>query len=73
MEQDYINGFIEAFPPCFDEEESQNEAAAQHQIEMDFLYSIGCQYSIKDADMKQLCQLANVSFDELLNHQGVTA
>lgn len=66
---DYIDGE----PFCYDTAESQNEAAAQHQIEMDFLYSIGCQYSIKDADMKQLCQLANVSFDELLNHQGVTA
>jgi hypothetical protein len=64
----YIDGFIDAFPPCFDDEESQNEAAAQHQIEMDVLYSIGCQYSIKDADMKQLCQLANISFDELQNH-----
>lgn len=65
---DYINGFIDAFPPCFDEEESQNEAAAQHQMEMDFLYSLGCEFSIPDNKMRELCQLVNISFDELLNH-----
>ena len=64
----YIDGFIEAFPPCFDEEESQNEAAAQHQMALDFLYSIGCEFSIPDNKMRELCQLANISFDELQNH-----
>ena len=65
---DYIDGFIEAFPQAYDEQESRSEAAAQHQIALDILYSIGCEFSIPDNKMRELCQIANISFDELQNH-----
>jgi len=65
---DYIDGFIDAFPPYYDEEESQNEAAAAHQMSLDILYHMGCQYGIKDTDMKQLCRIALIDFSELQNH-----
>lgn len=69
----YIDGFIEAFPPCFDTVESQDEAAAAHRIALDVLYSIGCKYDIKTADMKHLCFLAQIDFNELQKYPGVTA
>jgi len=57
----------------YDTAESQDEAAASHQMALDVLYRVGCQYGVKDADMVNLCQLANVNFNELQNHSGVTA
>jgi len=40
---------------------------------MDVLYRVGCQYGVKDADMVNLCQLANINFNELQNYAGVPA
>ncbi len=61
----YVDGIVDY---CWDEQASQDEAAAQHQMALDVLYRVGCQYNVKDADMVNLCQLANVNFNELQNH-----
>ena len=73
MEQDYIDGFIEAFPPCYDEAESQNEAAASHEYSLNVLYLVGSEYNISDSHMRLLCGLACVRFAELQKHSGVRA
>jgi hypothetical protein len=56
-----------------DERDSQDAAAADHQMALDVLYRVGCQYSIANADMVTLCQLASIDFDELQMYSGVTA
>jgi len=61
----YVDGIVDQ---PFDTAESQDEAAAQKQMALDVLYRVGCQYGVKDADMVNLCQLANVNFNELNNH-----
>lgn len=55
------------------ERESQDSAAASHQMALDVLYRVGCQYNVKDADMRVLCDLALINFNELQNYSGVTA
>ena len=60
--------YIDGEPLHYDAAESQNEAAAAHQMALDVLYRIGCQYDVKTADMATLCQLANIDFNELQNH-----
>jgi hypothetical protein len=69
----YIDGFIDAFPPCFDEEKSQDAMAADHQIALDVLYRVGCQYSISPADMVMLCELSGIQWAELSKYSGVPA
>lgn len=64
----YIDGFIDAFPPAYDDEESRNEAVAERQKNLDARYRIGCQYGISMADSALLCQLQPIDFNELLNH-----
>ena len=63
----YIDGFIDA---TFDTEESQNEAAAAHQMALDVLYRVGCQYNVDKQDMVMLCQLANINVNEFMNYSG---
>lgn len=65
--------YIDGEPLHYDSAESQDEAAAQKQMAMDVLYRVGCQYGVKDADMVDLCQLANINFNELQNYAGVPA
>ena len=65
--------YIDGEPLHYDSAESQDEAAAQHQMALDVLYRVGCQYGVKDADMVNLCQLANINFNELQNYAGVPA
>lgn len=65
--------YIDGEPLHYDTAESQDEAAAQRQMAMDVLYRVGCQYGVKDADMVDLCQLANINFNELQNYAGVPA
>ena len=62
--------YIDGEPLHYDSAESQDEAAAQHQMALDVLYRVGCQYGVKDADMVNLCQLANVNFNELQSYSG---
>ena len=66
----YIDGTVDA---PFDTAESQDEASAQKQMALDVLYRVGCQYNVKDADMVNLCQLANVNFNELQSYSGSPA
>ena len=65
--------YIDGEPLHYDSAESQDEAAAQKQMALDVLYRVGCQYGVKDADMVDLCQLANINFNELQNYAGVPA
>jgi hypothetical protein len=65
--------YIDGEPLHYDTAESQNEAAASHQIALDVLYRVGCQYGVKDADMVDLCQLANINFNELQSYSGSPA
>jgi hypothetical protein len=66
----YIDGICDA---PFDTAESQDEAAAAHQMALDILYRIGCEFNIPNDKMKQLCRIALIDFNELQNHQGATA
>jgi len=52
------------------ERESQDSAAASHQMALDVLYRVGCQYNVKDADMRALCDLALINFNELQLYSG---
>ena len=61
--------YDEAFMPTL--EESANEATAAHQMALDALYRIGCQYDIAQADIALLCQLSGIGVDEFLTYSGV--
>ena len=65
MEQDYIDGICDA---PFDTAESQNEAAASHQMVLDALHNIGCKYNMATPDIAILCLLAQISLTELMNN-----
>ena len=55
----------------YDVEESQAECAAyeqRYQQALDLLYYMGCQYSIKDKDMRLLCDHMGVHWDDLQKH-----
>ena len=57
-------------------EESMNEAAACHQIEMDkmgLLYEIGCKYGISLEDSRRLCDVAGLDFAQLMTNTGSPA
>jgi len=66
----YIDGLCDA---PMDAQESQNEAAAHHQMALDVLYDIGCQFSIPDDKMQELCRIACINFNELQNYSGTPA
>jgi len=60
----------------YDVEESQAECAAyeqRYQQALDLLYYVGCQYSIKDKDMRLLCDHMGVHWDDLQTHKGKPA
>ena len=63
----YVDGIVDQ---PFDTAESQDEAAAQHQMALDVLYRVGCQYNVAMQDMVTLCQLANINFNELQSYSG---
>ena len=67
---DYIDGIIDA---PYDTAESRAEMSAYRQTALDFLYRLGCEYSIKAQDMRKLCELACINFDDLQRHTGATA
>ena len=66
---DYIN----VCEPYYSLAESHDEAAAAHQMALDVLYRVGCQYGVKAADMMALCQLAGIAFTELQKYSGAQA
>lgn len=55
----------------YDEDAFEAESAAtnqRYQDALDLLYHVGCQYSIKDTDMRRLCDHCGVYWDDLQNH-----
>ena len=57
-------------------DESMNEAAACHQIERDklaTLYEIGCKYDMGESEMRRLCDVAGLRFEQLEEFNGVPA
>ena len=66
----YIDGTVDA---PYDTAESQDEAGAAHQIALDVLYRIGCQYNVQTPDMVTLCQLVSIDFKELQKYSGIPA
>lgn len=46
----------------------------RYQQALDTLYALGCEYGIKDADMRPLCDHMGVSWEDLQNyHTGKPA
>jgi len=64
----YIDGTIDA---PYDTAESQGEIASYRQAALDLFYRIGCQYNIKSQDMRDLCALACINFEDLQKHSGL--
>jgi len=53
--------------------EIQNEIASYRQAALDLFYRLGCEYDIKAQDMRDLCAMACINFEDLQRHKGVTA
>lgn len=66
---DYIDGIIDA---PYDTAESRAEMSAYRQTALDLFYRIGCEYNIKTSDMRKLCELACINFEDLQRHKGAT-
>ncbi len=56
-----------------DERESQDAAAASHQMALDVLYEHGCKYNVQGGDMRVLCALVSINFNELQMYSGLPA
>ena len=57
-------------------EEFSTECGAYAQMQqdkLDALCAIGCQYDISRPDMRRLCGLSGVDWDDLQNHTGKPA
>ena len=67
MSYDEIDGFIEAFPPCY---ESDGERAADHQKALDVLWLVGNTYDIRLDHVQLLCDVAGISFEEMCKYSG---
>ena len=49
--------------------EAESASANQrYQQALDLLYHVGCEYGIKDADMRQLCDHIGVHWGDLQTH-----
>ena len=60
----------------YDIEAFESDSAAtnqRYQDALDLLYYMGCQYSIKDKDMRLLCDHMGVHWDDLQTHKGKPA
>lgn len=57
----------------FDTSEGDAEQAAHHQRSLDVLYMLGNQYMVSDAHMRELCNVAGISFAELQKYSGKPA
>ena len=73
MSYDEIDGFIEAFPPCYDTAEGDAEQAAHHQKTLDVLWVVVNQYDVRIDHMRQLCDVAGISFEEFCKYTGKPA
>lgn len=55
----------------YDQETFESDSAAtnqRYQDALDLLYYLGCQYSVKDKDMRLLCDHCGVYWDDLQKH-----
>ena len=53
----------------YDFEASIAESSNQRYMQaLDLLYTIGCEYSMKETHVRQLCDHMGVSFEDLENH-----
>lgn len=55
-----------------DTAESDAEQAAHHQHALDVLYLIGNQYDVRLDHMRNLCDVAGISFEEFCKYSGGT-
>lgn len=54
----------------YDSAEGDAEQSAHHQRSLDVLYNIGNEFCIPHKQMRELCEVACISFAELLKYQG---
>lgn len=54
----------------FDTSEGDAEQAAHHQKALDVLYLIGNAYDVRVDHMRELCDVACVSFEEFCRYEG---
>ena len=57
----------------YDTAESCAEQSAAHQKTMDVLYMIGHAYDVRIDHMRELCNVACISFEEFCKYQGKPA
>lgn len=70
---DYIDGFIDAFPPAFDEEESRAEQAVTRQEALDILYFVCHGDDVSEEGTRALCRLANIPYETFASYSGKSA
>jgi hypothetical protein len=55
----------------YDQEAFESNSAAtnqRYQDALDLLYTVGCQYNVKDADMRLICDHCGVYWEDLQTH-----
>ena len=68
-----IMSYDEAFCDApFDTSEGDAEQAAHHQKTLDVLWLVGNTYDIRIDHMRQLCDVAGISFPEFCKYTGGT-
>ena len=66
----YDEGMVDA---PYDTSESDAEQAAHHQHALDVLWLVGNQYDVRLDHMRNLCEVAGISFEELCRYKGKTS
>ena len=56
----------------YNTDESCAEIAAHHQHALDVLYLIGNQYNVRLDHMREICNVAGISFEEFCRYTGGT-
>jgi len=65
----FDHGFIDM---PYDTSEGDAEQAAHHQRTLDVLYMLGNQYDVRIDHMRELCNVAGISFEEFQKYSGGT-
>lgn len=65
----YIDG---TFDEPYSTAESDAEQAAHHQKTLDVLWLVGNQYDVRIDHMRNLCDVAGISFEEFCKYTGGT-
>ena len=58
---------------AYDTAESDGERAADHQKTLDVLWLVGNTYDVRLDHMRNLCEVAGISFEELCRYKGKTS